>query len=71
MKKKIKKIRIVLDIENSLYESPILALCDEAAKLGKASRELIIKKGWLILYGHLKKWVAKGVASEVHDFTLQ
>ena len=37
MKKKIRKIWMIFDIENSLQESAMFALFDEAAKLGKAS----------------------------------
>ena len=38
MKKKIRKIQMIFDIENH-FESPISALCDKRAKLGKASQD--------------------------------
>ena len=48
MKKKIRKIPMTFDIENSL-ESPISALYDELVKLGKASQDAYNLGGWLIL----------------------
>ena len=42
--KKIRKIRMIFDLE-----STILALRNEAAKLGKASRDAYNRGGWLIL----------------------
>ena len=39
---------MIFDIEIHI-ESPILALCNGAAKLGKASREAYKQGGWLIL----------------------
>ena len=54
---------MVFDIEFH-FESPILALRDKPAKLGKACRNIREHwGGWLIL----KNWVAEGVASEVND----
>ena len=44
------------------FESPIFALYDKLAKLGKHPRTLIFC---------MKNWVAEGVASEVNDFNQQ
>ena len=52
------------------FESPIFALFDEAAKLGKASEDTYNWGRWLILYDLLNGWVAKGVASGVKDFNM-
>jgi hypothetical protein len=38
--------------------------------LGKASKDANNLGGWLILLDLFEKWVAKGVASEIHDFKL-
>ena len=57
------------DSDDFHFESPILALHDKAAKLGKASQEAYNRGGWLIFQELLKNWVAKGVASEVNNFT--
>ena len=46
--KKIRKIRLIFDIEIH-FESPILAICNGAEKLGKASREAYKQGEWLIL----------------------
>ena len=43
---------------------------DQAAKLGKASRDAYNPGLWLILEDFLKNWVAESVASDVNDFTL-
>ena len=51
------------------FESPMLVLCDGAAKLGKASWDAYKRGGWLILWDLLKVWIAKGVASEVNNST--
>ena len=51
-----------------LKAGPIL---EEAAKLGKATWDAYNLGGWLILEALLKNWVAKGVASKIHDFTSQ
>ena len=61
---------MIFDIENH-FESPTLALCNKAAKLDKASQDAYNWGGWLILEDLLKNWVAKGVASQVNDFTLK
>jgi hypothetical protein len=58
--KKIRKIQMIFDIENSLCE---------LAKLGKACQDAYNHGGWLILLDCLKNWVAECVASEVNDFT--
>ena len=47
------------------FEGPIFTICDELAKLGKASYDAFNLGGWLIL----KNWVVKGVTSEVNDFS--
>ena len=52
------------------FESPIFALFDEAAKLGKASGDAYNWGRQLILYDLLNEWVAKGVASGVKDFNV-
>ena len=62
--KKIREIRIIFDIENSL-ESPILHF----AKLGKASWDAYNQGGWLISSGLSKIWIAKCVPYEVNDNT--
>ena len=49
MKKKFRKIQMIFDIEKIYFESPLLALCDELAKLGKASQDANKLGGWLIL----------------------
>ena len=43
---------------------------DQAAKLGKASRDAYNQGLLLILQDLLKNWVAEGVTSDVNDFTL-
>ena len=43
---------------------------DQAAKLGKASRDAYNPGLWLILQALLKNGVAKGVASDPHDTKL-
>ena len=53
------------DSDDFNFESPILALRDKAAKLGKESQDAYNQGGWLILQELLKNWVAKGVASEM------
>ena len=53
------------------FESQIFALCNELAKLGKASQDDYNLGGWLILQDRLKNWVAECVASEVNDFNVQ
>ena len=53
------------------FESPISALYDELAKLGKASQDTYNPGLWLILLDLLKNWVAEGVASVVNDFNSQ
>ena len=58
-------------VEEIHFENPILALCDEVAKLGKASTDAYNPGGWLILKDRLKNWVAEGVASVVNDFTIE
>ena len=40
------------------------------AKLSKASKDAYNRGGWLILWDLLNEWVAKGVAFDPHDFTL-
>ena len=52
-------------------QSQISALCDELAKLGKASQDTYNPGLWLILKDLLKNWVAKGVASDINDFNAQ
>ena len=42
---------------------------DEVAKLGKSTQDTYNRGWWLILWDLLKNWVAKGVASDVNDFT--
>jgi hypothetical protein len=49
------------------FESPISALCDEVAKLGKASLDAYNRGGWIISQDLLKNWFAEGVALEVND----
>ena len=44
------------------------AIFDQAAKLGKASRDAYNPGLWLILKNLLKNWVAKSVASGIDDF---
>ena len=44
--KKIRKIWIIFDIKNH-FESPILEICDEVAKLGKASWDTYYWGGWM------------------------
>jgi hypothetical protein len=41
---------------------------DQAAKLGKASRDAYNPGLWLILLDLLKNWVAESVSSDVNDF---
>ena len=41
--------------------------CTVLAKLGKASVDAYNQEGWLILKDLWKKWIAKGVTSEVND----
>ena len=41
---------------------------EQAAKLGKASRDAYNPGLWLILLDLLKNWVAEGVAFDVNDF---
>ena len=60
--KKIRKIRIIFDIE-----SPIFRLFHKVAKLGKASWDAYNQGGWLISKDLLKNWIAEGVASELND----
>ena len=43
---------------------------DQAAKLGKASRDAYNPELLLILQDLFKNWVAEGVASDVNDFRL-
>ena len=43
---------------------------DQAAKLGKASRDAYNLGLWLIFQDLLKNWFAEGVASDVNDFKL-
>ena len=43
---------------------------DQAAKLGKTSKDAYNPGLWLILLDLLKNWVAEGVAFEVNDFTV-
>ena len=43
---------------------------DQAAKLGKASRDAYNPGLWLILFDLLKNWVAKGMASDINEFNL-
>jgi hypothetical protein len=52
------------------FESPIFSLCDELAKLGKASQDAYNPGGWLILNALLKNGVAECDSSEVNDFKL-
>ena len=47
------------------FESPIFALRDKAAKVGKASRDAYNRGGWLNLLRIWKNWVAEGVAFKV------
>ena len=44
---------------------------DQAAKLGKASRDAYNQGLLLILQDLLKNWVAEGVTSDVNDFTVE
>ena len=46
------------------------SIFDQAAKLGKASRDAYIPELLLILYDLLKNWDAKGVASDINNFIL-
>ena len=48
MKKKIRKIWMIFDIKIH-FESPIFALFNELAKLGKASQDAYNSGGWQIL----------------------
>ena len=50
------------------FESPISAVCDELAKLGRASQDAYNPELWLILYDLLKNWVAEGVTFDGNDF---
>ena len=63
-KKKKRKIRMIFDVESQFF-----ALCNKLAKLGKASQEAYNLGKWLILSALMKNWVAKGIASNVNDFT--
>ena len=60
---------IIFDIEIH-YESQILALVVEAAKLVIAFKDTYNREGWLILQDILNEWVAEGVASGPHDFNV-
>ena len=51
-------------------KSPISALCDELAKLGKVSQDAYNPEVWLILYDPLKNWVAEDVPSNVNNFSI-
>ena len=51
------------------FESQILALFAEAAKLGKTSEDAYNRGRWLVLKDLLNEWVANGVVSDPHDFT--
>ena len=66
MKKKNQKDSNDFDIENH-FESPISALCDKRAKLGKASQDAYNPVLWLILQDLLKNYVAEGVTFDVND----
>ena len=44
---------------------------DQAAKLGKASRDAYNQGLLLIFQDLLKNWVAEGVTSDVNDFTVE
>ena len=59
---------MIFDIEIH-FERPILALCNGAAKLGKASRDAYNWEEWLILFDLLNKLFAEGVTSDVNDFS--
>ena len=64
MKKKIRKILMIFDIENLLS---FWHFATRQQFLGKASRDTYNQGGWLILQDFFKNWVAEGVASEVND----
>ena len=50
------------------FESPIFALCDKVAKLGKASWDAYNQGGWLDSIRLFEKnWIAEGVPSKVND----
>ena len=60
---------MIFDIENLLLNSNFGTSLNEAAKIAKASRNAYNQEGWIIQQDLSKNWVAKGVASEVNNFT--
>ena len=63
MKKNFRKIRMIFDLENSLWKSNFRTLL----RAGKASQDTYNPAGWLILKALLKNGVEEGVASDLHD----
>ena len=67
-----KENQVVLgDFLHSNFKKSDFGNLQQGCNLGKASRDAYNGKGRLILLDLLKKWVAKGVTSEVYDFTSQ
>ena len=63
-KSKWLKIRMIFDIENSLWNFDIFLQGGKSMYLGTMA-------GWLILWDFfLNEWIAEGVASNVNDFTV-
>jgi hypothetical protein len=56
---------MIFDVKHH-FETPLLALFEKIAKLGKVPGDTYNQGRWL-----LNEWVAEGVASDPHDFTKQ